>query len=255
MPQTTQHVFLQLSSAGTNTGPFDISDSLSNIISLNVPKATLLTGNTYSVNVNATYVVIQSNGICNNSINIYLPSLTTTTTTTTTIPQEFDLVYLTNMGSGAGSAGRGVKVFFSQNNYYNPPLPASLITANCLSTTDLGASPFISITVEFWRDDVSNTIDNGSGGYRSSDGSKTININTNGLTYNGSNGCWQRNVNDVFTISEGLNIAAFKITSMTSAFYFNGINHNLQLTPSNSFIRVKSGFLVGSTPAIFLDLF
>ncbi len=70
MPQTNRKIFLQLTSAGSDTGPFDISDSFANIIDTNVPKADLLFGKTYSVDLDATYVKLQSNGLCSNYVNI-----------------------------------------------------------------------------------------------------------------------------------------------------------------------------------------
>lgn len=83
MPQTTRKIFVQLTSAGSDTGPFDVSDSFANIIDTNVPKADLLSpgyGKTYSVNLSATYIRLQSNGLCSGYTDINLDPVTIVST-------------------------------------------------------------------------------------------------------------------------------------------------------------------------------
>jgi hypothetical protein len=181
------------------------------------------------------------------------PTTTTTTTSTTTIttvPIEEDIVYFTNSPT---VGDRGAIVWFSANDYYTPNTPASLIPANCLNISDLGPSPAIEIELNYWTDDDEATIDDGFGDVRTPDGTKTINVSTDLLTYNGSSGAWQRG-NGLFTLLEGANIAAFEITSVTSGLTYNGVNHQFNLPPANHFIRVHNTFSAGATGVIWFDL-
>lgn len=175
---------------------------------------------------------------------------TTSTTTTTTVAIESDIVYFTNSPT---AGDRGAIIWFSANDYYTPNTPASLIPANTLDMSDLGPSPNISVTVRYWRDDITNTIDDGGGLVRTADGTKVINIPSDLLTYNGSSGAWQRG-NGLFTLDEGANIAAFEITAVTASLTFNSIQHNISLPPALHYIRVHSGFLAGATGVIWFDL-
>lgn len=83
MPQTTRKIFVQLTSAGTDTGPFDITDSFATVLDSSIPKADLMApgyGKTYSVNLNATYIRLQSNGLCSGYTDINLDPVTTVST-------------------------------------------------------------------------------------------------------------------------------------------------------------------------------
>lgn len=174
---------------------------------------------------------------------------TSSTTTTTTLAVENDYVYFTNSPSLNGT---GAKVYFSTHDYYTPNTPTAVTSANCLNISDLGPNPVISITVQYWKDDVQNDIGNGSGGYRAADGTKTIVISTDGLSYNVSSGAWQKG-SGIFTSDEGTNIAAFKITAVTSPYNY-GVSHIINLPPADHFIRVHDTFGEGGSSAIFFDL-
>lgn len=182
------------------------------------------------------------------------PTTTTTSTTTTTTAAptiENDIVYFTNSPT---VASRGAKIWFSQNDYYTPNTPASLIPANCLDISGLGTSPSISVTLNYWKDDILGTIDDGFGAVRAADGTKVINISTDLLTYNGSSGAWQRG-NGLFTLVEGADIAAFEITAVTASYIYLGIDHHFSLPPALHFIRVHNTFLAGTTGVIWFDLY
>jgi len=175
------------------------------------------------------------------------------TGTAITIPVTL-YVYFTNADT---SAGRGARIYFSINDYYTPNTPASLLAANCLDTSDLGTTPGISVTVDFWKDDVTNSIDNGGGSVRTRDGVKTIIINdgTLPLSYSGTTGAWER-LTGWFTLAEGSDIAAFKITAISPDPFTSGSTYEFNLPPSNSIIRSidKPTFSAGSTSVVFFDL-
>ena len=97
------------------------------------------------------------------------------------------------------------------------------------------------------------TIDDGFGGVRAADGSKTIDIPVDLLTYNGSSGAWQRS-NSIFTLDEGANIAAFNITSVTPSYTIYNVEHDFSLPPANHYIRVHNTFDAGTTGIIWFDL-
>jgi hypothetical protein len=86
-----QSIFVQLNTAGSDTGPFMIYSNVDGYITaygINISKALLTAGVTISVPDFTTSVKIRSNGKCTNSIIVdMLPTTTTTTTrqpTTTT---------------------------------------------------------------------------------------------------------------------------------------------------------------------------
>lgn len=175
---------------------------------------------------------------------------TTSTTTTTTAAIEQDIVYFTNHPT---NGDRGAKIWFSQNDYYTPNTPASLIPANCLNPGNLGITPNIYIKVNYWRDDISGSIDDGFGSVRTPDGTKTITIPTDLLTYNVSSGAWQRSTG-IWTLDEGANIAAFEITEATDFYTVFGVTHQILLPPYHHFIRVHNTFDAGLTGVTWFDL-
>ena len=79
-----QTVLITLTTAGTDTGPFDLysnADSYAVAFENNVPKSSLVSGYTSTVVPDlATIIRVQSDGVCTNYID--LPILTTTTTST-----------------------------------------------------------------------------------------------------------------------------------------------------------------------------
>jgi hypothetical protein len=78
-------IYITLTSAGADSGPFNLYSNVDGYISAfatNVPKATLLAGYTVTAPAGTTTVRIMSTGVCTNFINVTV-SVTTTTTTTT----------------------------------------------------------------------------------------------------------------------------------------------------------------------------
>ena len=79
---------ITLTTAGTNTGPFNLLSDVDSYITpfeSNVPRASLIAG--YTTNLipdAATIVRVKSNGACTNYIDLTYPGTPTTTTTTTT---------------------------------------------------------------------------------------------------------------------------------------------------------------------------
>jgi hypothetical protein len=83
-----QTVLITLTTAGTDTGPFDLfsnADSYVTAFENNVPKASLVSGYTSTAVPDlATIIRVKSDSACTNYID--LPIVTTTTTTTTVAP-------------------------------------------------------------------------------------------------------------------------------------------------------------------------
>lgn len=79
------YVFITLTSAGANAGPFNLYsnvDGFTSVFATGVSKATLLAGYSVIAPVGTTTVRIMSVGVCTNYIDVIV---TTTTTTTTTV--------------------------------------------------------------------------------------------------------------------------------------------------------------------------
>jgi hypothetical protein len=77
-------VYITITSAGTDTGPFNLYSNVDGYVSTfatNVAKATLLAGYAVSVPAGTTTVRIMSNGDCTNFIDVIVSTTTTTTTT------------------------------------------------------------------------------------------------------------------------------------------------------------------------------
>lgn len=177
-------------------------------------------------------------------------STTSTTTTTTTEAPELGYVYFSNSPT---SGDRGARIFLSPNNYYGGAGDASdLIPSNCWEEADLGLTPAITVNLNYWTDDVFSTIDDGFGNVRTPDGTKTITISSDGLTYNVTDGCWDISTG-IFTLYEGTNIAAFEITFVTNPYFFV-VNHIIFVPPANNFIRVHNTFSAGTTSVTWFDL-
>lgn len=93
------NVFIQLTIAGEDTGPFNLYTEIDGFVSpfqTDIEKAELLLGSTYYVPDGATIIRVMSNSeFCKNYVDI--PITTTTTTTATPIPTEgcFDSVTVT----------------------------------------------------------------------------------------------------------------------------------------------------------------
>lgn len=88
-------ITITLTTAGTDTGPFDLYSDVDGYVSAfvtGVSKSALLAGYTTSLApVGTTIVRVQSTSLCTNYIDITL-ALPTTTTTTSTCPTYYELV-------------------------------------------------------------------------------------------------------------------------------------------------------------------
>jgi len=76
----TRSVTVTVSNIGLATGPFDISDDVLGLIASGITRAQLIAGYNVNSDVNATKIVVQSTGGCNNSITLYLSTPTPTPT-------------------------------------------------------------------------------------------------------------------------------------------------------------------------------
>lgn len=79
------NIFIQLTSAGTSVGPFDLYSDVDLItpFASGVSRADLLIGITYTVDNGTTSVLIQSTGTCTNNITVNVVAPITTSTTST----------------------------------------------------------------------------------------------------------------------------------------------------------------------------
>jgi hypothetical protein len=74
----SKSVVIKLKTIGSkNTGPFNVTDNLGNVLGTNVPMNTLIAGVTYTVVDAAVSISINSVDICNNSIVVPIQYLTT----------------------------------------------------------------------------------------------------------------------------------------------------------------------------------
>jgi hypothetical protein len=81
-------VYVKLTSAGSNTGPFDLYSNLNltTPFELDVPESTLSAGYTTYAPDNTSSIMVTSKGACTNSTTIVLYPLVTTTTTIYVVP-------------------------------------------------------------------------------------------------------------------------------------------------------------------------
>jgi hypothetical protein len=83
-------ILITLSSAGQNTGPFNIYSNIDNYttaFAVNLSREILLAGYiTNNAPMGTTYVRVKSNTSCKNYVDIHVLSQNGTTTTTTTVP-------------------------------------------------------------------------------------------------------------------------------------------------------------------------
>jgi hypothetical protein len=84
----SQIVYIKLTKASPKSGPFNISDNLGNVIATNVPKSLLIEGVSYSVNDDATVIIIQSVGTCKKTINFPISEVTPNEQVTLTFTQK-----------------------------------------------------------------------------------------------------------------------------------------------------------------------
>lgn len=81
------YVFITLTSAGVDAGPFNLYSNVDGFVSAfatGVSKATLLAGYSVIAPAGTTTVRIISNGVCTNYIDVIVATTTTTSTTSTT---------------------------------------------------------------------------------------------------------------------------------------------------------------------------
>jgi len=116
----TRSVTVTVSTIGTTTGPFTISDDVIGTIATGVTRAQLLSGYSVNTDVNSTKITVASQGVCTNSIDIFLPTPTPTPTptvgptatptltpTATPVPVGFD----SNYGGYSNVCGQGGRVW------------------------------------------------------------------------------------------------------------------------------------------------
>ena len=79
------YVFITLTSAGADAGPFNLYSDVDGFVSafdIGVSKATLLAGYSVIAPAGTTTVRIMSDGVCTNFIDVTVSTTTTTTTST-----------------------------------------------------------------------------------------------------------------------------------------------------------------------------
>lgn len=82
------YVFITLTSAGADAGPFNLYSDVDGFVSAfdtGVSKAVLLSGYSVIAPAGTTTVRIISNGVCTNYIDVVIGATTTTTTTTAVV--------------------------------------------------------------------------------------------------------------------------------------------------------------------------
>ena len=138
-----QTVLITLTTAGTDTGPFDLysdADSYVTPFENDVPKASLVSGYTSTVVPDlATIVRVASDGTCTNYIDLTI--VTTTTTTTTAAP-----VY-TFSGSGYSNINENDACSDAIVNNRTLTSDCAVIAPGCtIFTNPLGTNPLLGQT-------------------------------------------------------------------------------------------------------------
>ena len=205
-------VYVTLTTAGADTGPFNLYSDVDGYISAfetGVSKASLLAGYTSSLAPNGTTIVrvMSASALCTNYIDLTLSPCPTTTTTTTVAPENL-LVYL------ASEAGNGAinnsEVYYSiQPPPYNPAQPEPLgltwtLLASGITIPECPASPLLAGSIN---------IPGGSYAYIQVRDSGGVNIYQIG--YNNLNPCVSGIVGTLYTASFAHNTPG----STTSTYY------------------------------------
>jgi hypothetical protein len=68
-------VNINIANIGSDTGPFDVSDNYKGLLLQNVSIENMRSGISVNVNEIATQIIVQSKGICNNSITIPIQNI------------------------------------------------------------------------------------------------------------------------------------------------------------------------------------
>lgn len=140
-------VLITLTSAGTDTGPFDLysdADGYVSAFETGVSKAALVSGYSSSLVPNtATIIRVKSTGVCNNYIDIPLTTTTTTTTsstttTTTTAAPAYNYYTFTPCAGGGSVDYRSILALALGAVYTFQPYPPDRA---CYSITDINAAP------------------------------------------------------------------------------------------------------------------
>ena len=84
------NIFIQLTSAGADTGPFSLYSNMDMVtpFASGVSQGTLLSGDNYNIPDGATEITISSTGLCTTSVILPITLVPTTTTTTTVDPSS-----------------------------------------------------------------------------------------------------------------------------------------------------------------------
>jgi hypothetical protein len=141
-------VLITLTTAGTDTGPFDLYSDVGGFVSAfetGVSKTALVAGYSSSLVPNGTTVIrVKSTGVCVNYIDIVLTTTTTTTvvpptTTTTTTPFIAYNYYTLTPCAGGGSVNyRSILALPLGGVYSFAPYPPA---AGCYTITSITAAP------------------------------------------------------------------------------------------------------------------
>lgn len=139
-------VLITLTTAGSNTGPFDLysdADGFSTIITSGISKADLLAGYDATLPTGTTEVLLRSSGPCNSSLYLIVSGAPTTSTTSSTSSTTSsssttpnpDAYYLAQRGYLATEDGCAsittLRVFLDASDY-------ALFVANSYSFAGLG---------------------------------------------------------------------------------------------------------------------
>ena len=114
----TKSITVTIASIGVSAGPFNISDNVIGVVSMNVTRAQLLSGYSINVDTAATVVTVTSVGTCNTSLSIYLstptptptPTITPTPTVTPT-PTQAPIYFDSNFTNESNICGDGGKIW------------------------------------------------------------------------------------------------------------------------------------------------
>lgn len=129
-------VYIQLTTAGTNTGPFNLFsdvDGYTTAFESGVAKSALVAGYTSALVPNGTTTIrVQSVGACTNYIDIVIGATTTTTTTTSGEGVILSFYY---RGATSGSGANNQFVY-----ELSGPLPSNITVSSGEVSTYLGLS-------------------------------------------------------------------------------------------------------------------
>lgn len=148
-------VLITLTTAGTDSGPFDLYSDLDGYTSAfesGVPKASLLAGYASALVPDYTNIIrVKSNGDCVNYIDIPLPGYTTTTTTTTVFPGYY-VIEVSNSTALFECFSPSVPTTYPITLYYaNSPI----LIGDTVYYDSALTNPFVGDNTWYWASPVS----------------------------------------------------------------------------------------------------